>query len=175
MNAAIGILLLLASINPPRRRSELPDDRHVVLTGASLTLAALLALGLAGEWLLDWLDVSLPTFNVAVGLVLAIRSLVDLLTGLPPGGEALPGRSAALVPVFFPVLFRPELALAAVAVGADAGPVVLLTGALVALAAVVGWHTLPANHRMDRAAGVVFSAGLMVLAIDRLVDGIFTL
>jgi small neutral amino acid transporter SnatA (MarC family) len=175
MNVAIGILLLLAVVNPPRRRSELPADREVVATGAALTLVALIVLGLAGEWLLDGLSISLPTFNVAVGLVLAIRSLIDLFTGLPPGGEELPGRRAALVPVFFPVLFRPELALAAVAVGADAGPAVLLIGAAAAMGAVVAWATRGSSPGFDRAAGFAFSAGLMVLAIDRIVDGIFAL
>lgn len=175
MNAVVGILLLLVSVNPPRRRSELPADREVVAAGAGLTFVALMTLGLAGEWLLDGLDISLPTFSVAVGLVLAIRSLIDLFTGLPAAGDVLPGRRAALVPVFFPVLFRPELALAAVAVGADAGLAVLLAGAVAAMGAVVAWVTRPSHPRFDRAAGFAFSAGLMVLAIDRIVDGIFAL
>lgn len=175
MTAAIGLLLLLFTVNPPRRRSELPADSRVVMAGAGLTFLALVSLGLAGEWLLDELAISLPTFHVGVGLVLAIRAAIDLFTGLPPGGEELPGRRAALVPVFFPVLFRPELALVAVAVAVDAGLPTLVVAALIGLAAVVGWCALPPNRRTDRAFGALLSAGLMVLAIDRIVDGIFAL
>jgi len=175
MSTAVGILLLLVTVNPPRRRSELPPDRQVVAAGAVLTFLVLIALGLVGEWLLEGLSISIPSFHVAVGLVLAIRSVVDFSTALPPGGEEMPGRRAALVPVFFPVLFRPELALVAVGVAVDAGRPTLLAGALLAMAAVVGWCALPSNRRFDRAAGVAFSAGLMVLAVDRIVDGIFAL
>jgi len=175
MSAVVGILLLLVAVNPPRRRSELPADRQAVAAGAGLTLVVLVALGLAGEWLLEGLSISIPSFHVAVGLVLAIRSAIDLFTALPAAGEELPGRRAALAPVFFPVLFRPEVALVAVGVAVDAGRPTLVAAAVVAMAAVVGWCALPSNLRFDRAAGVAFSAGLMVLAIDRIVDGVFAL
>ena len=142
MSGLMAVILLIVTVNPPRRRAELGEDWRVVAAGAGLTLVVLTVLGGLGEWMLDGLDITAPTFRVAVGLVLLVRGAVDLVRSPaapiePPGG--------AVVPVFFPVLFRPELGLVAVSVTADAGFGPMALGTALGLALVVS-----AIARLDR-------------------------
>jgi len=172
MSLLLAVILLIVTVNPPRRRAELGEGRRVVATGAALTLVALMVLGGLGEWLLDGLDITAPTFRVAVGLVLLVRGAVDLIRAPaapiePPGG--------AVIPVFFPVLFRPELGLVAVSVAADAGLGPMVVGAALGLTLVVGAVARLDRPRYQRALGMVFSTALMVLAVDRVIDGVFAL
>ncbi len=173
MSAWLAILLLVAAVNPPRRRHELPADGVVVAVGAALTLLALVGVGAVGDSLLDTLDISAPTFRMAVGMVLLIRGVIDMFTRPPgPGGE-WPGMKGAVVPVFFPVLFRPEIALIAMSVAVDGSLGIMTVGAAIALFLVVG--SVLWLRRFDRPLGVALSVVLIVLAVDRLVDGVFAL
>ncbi|MBT8165690.1 MAG: hypothetical protein HKO63_04095 [Acidimicrobiia bacterium] len=173
MSWLLGIVLLGVTINPPRRRLELGDDRQAVAAGAALTLAAVLVLGALGDWILTSLDISGPTFRVAVGLVLVARGVLDLIRAPAPPVD-LPGGSGAVVPVFFPVLFRPELGLVAILVAIDAGLWPMAIGAGAGLAVVVGAVSLDRAGYL-RALGAALSTALIVLAVDRLVDGVFAL
>jgi small neutral amino acid transporter SnatA (MarC family) len=174
MSWVLGVLLVIVTINPPRRRAELATDGRAAAAGAALTLAALLVLGALGEGLLDALDIAAPTFRVAVGLVLVARGAIDLTR---PPGPALerPGSAEAVVPVFFPVLFRPELGLVAVSVAVDAGLAPMLLGAAAGLGLVVAAVMRLDRSLYQRALGGVFSTALIVLAVDRLIDGVFAL
>jgi small neutral amino acid transporter SnatA (MarC family) len=172
MSGLLAIILLIVTVNPPRRRAELGEGWRVVAAGAGLTLVALMVLGGLGEWLLDGLDITAPTFRVAVGLVLLVRGTVDFVRSPaapmePPGGAG--------VPVFFPVLFRPELGLVAVSVAADAGFGPMALGTALGLALVVGAVARLDRPGYQRALGMVFSTALIVLAVDRVIDGVFAL
>lgn len=175
MNGVTAVLLVVAAVNPVRRRYELPEDRRQVALGSALTLSVLVALGLAGEQLLEALDITVPTFRVAVGLVLALVAAAELFRRLSGGGPAPDGHAGASVPVLFPVLLRPEVALVAVVVAADAGIGWLVVGLLVALADVVWWAERIRTPRIDRALAAVLSVVAIVLAIDLIVDGVFAL
>lgn len=175
MNEIVAVLLVLVAVNPVRRRYELPSDRRQVAAGAGMTLALLLVLGLTGEAVLEALDITVPTFRVAVGLVLVIRAFVDLVRALPKGGPVPRGLQGAVAPVLFPVLLRPEVGLVAMLVGADAGIGWLVIGALLALLDPVFWAERTGNARLDRAFGAALSAVAIVLAVDLLVDGVFAL
>lgn len=175
MNGIAAVLLVVAAVNPVRRRYELPEDRRQVAVGSALALGVLVALGLVGEQLLDVLDITVPTFRVAVGLVLALLGAADLFRRLPGGGPAPDGHGGAIVPVLFPVLLRPEVALVAVVVATDAGIGWLVVGLLVGLADVVWWAERSRTPRIDRALAAVLSVAAIVLAIDLLVDGVFAL
>lgn len=133
----------------------------------------LCGLGAAGNTILETLDISAPTFRVAVGMVLLIRGVIDLFTSPPESGEELPGWGGAIAPVFFPVLFRPEIALVAVSVAVDGGLGRMLIGAALAMLLVVG--SVAWLRRFDRALGRGVSVVLIVLAVDRLIDGVFAL
>jgi len=175
MSVWLAILLLVATVNPPRRRSELSTDRAVVAAGAGLTLLVLVIVGAVGDWLLESLDISAPTFRVAVGLVLLVRGAIDMFARLPGPGAEWPGMRAAIVPVFFPVLFRPEVGLVALSVAVDAGLGAMTLGASFGLLILVGLVAWSPGVRYHRAFGVVFSTILMALAVDRIVDGVFAL
>jgi small neutral amino acid transporter SnatA (MarC family) len=173
VNLWLATVLLLAATNPPRRRAELPVSTAVVAAGAGFTLVALVGLGAAGDSILETLDISAPTFRVAVGLVLLVRGVIDLFVAPAAAGEGLTGWRAAIVPVFFPVLFRPEIALVAVSVAVDGSVWRLMVGATLAMLLVVG--AVAWLRRFDRAVGRGVSVVLMVLAVDRLIDGVFAL
>lgn len=173
MNIWLVILLLVAAANPPRRRAELPKGVAVVAAGAALTLLALVGLGAAGDTILETLDISAPTFRVAVGMVLLVRGVIDLLLSPAEPGEELPGWRAAIAPVAFPVLFRPEIALVAISVAVDGGLGRMAFGAAIAMLLVVG--SVAGLRRFDRALSRGVSVVLIVLAVDRLIDGVFAL
>lgn len=173
MSIWLACLLAITTVNPPRRRAELPKNVAVVAAGAGLTLVTLIGLGAAGDTILDTLDISAPTLRVAVGMVLLVRGVIDLFTFPSDAGEEWTGWSAAIAPVFFPVLFRPEIALVAVSVAVDGGLGLMALGAGVAMLLVVG--SVAWLGRFDRALSRGVSVVLIVLAVDRLVDGVFAL
>lgn len=170
----LAVVLLIVTINPPRRRSELGGSVQVIAAGAAITLVVVVVLGALGDWILDSLDITAPTLRVAVGLVLIARGVLDLVRR-PAQPLDRPGWSGAVAPVFFPVLFRPELGLIAISVAVDAGLGPMLLGAVVGLAVVVAATARPHGAGYERALGVVFSTALIVLAVDRLIDGVFAL
>ena len=167
----LAIGLLVATVNPTRRRAELAANRSAVMAGAALTLAALCAVGWGSDGLIDALDISGPTLQVAVGLILGVRGLMDLVRAMPEPVATAEGREAPVVPVFFPILFRPELVLAAMSVSVDGGLGAMTLGAAVGL----GLVALPIADRWSRSLNVVAATVLVVLAIDRLIDGVFAL
>ena len=174
MSWLLGVMLLIVTINPPRRRAELGRGTRAVVAGAAITLAVVVALGALGDWILDSLDITAPTLRVAVGLVLVARGLLDLFRRPAPPLDR-PGWSGAVAPVFFPVLFRPELGLVAISVGVDGGLGPVAFGAAAGLLLVLGAGSLLDRPAYLRALGVVLSTALIVLAIDRLLDGVFAL
>ncbi|MGI9608894.1 MAG: hypothetical protein ACR2NL_01230 [Acidimicrobiia bacterium] len=174
MSVLLAVVLLISTVNPPRRRAELREQMPIVATGALLTFVVLAALGALGDRLLDAFDITAPTFRVAVGLVLVVRGAIDLFWApRPVEGEV--GTRTALIPVFFPVLFRPELGLVAVSVAVDAGFGPMALGAGLGLALVVSAVARLHHAGYQRALGVVFSTSLIVLAVDRIIDGVFAL
>jgi small neutral amino acid transporter SnatA (MarC family) len=170
VTVALAVALLVLTVNPPRRYSELPKRPEPVGQGALITLGSLLVLGLAAESILDALEVSLPTFRIAVGGLIAVRSIIDFIRAPLEADDG----GGAMIPVFFPVLFRPEFVLAAMLVAVDRRVFVMVFGAAVALSLVVAVVALP-RLRFGRPLGVLVSAGALILAIDQMVDGVLAL
>jgi hypothetical protein len=71
------------------------------------------------------------------------------------------------------VLFRPELALVAISVAVDGGLGRMAFGAILAMLLVVA--AVVWLRRFDRALSRGVSVVLIVLAVDRLIDGVFAL
>jgi small neutral amino acid transporter SnatA (MarC family) len=180
---AVLLLALITASNPPRRRAALSvDATPIVALGAALT-AALFVVGAAiATPLLDALDTTAPNLRIGVGLVVGLAGVHDLLRRPPSAGAALPGARAALVPVFFPVLARPDVALLALSTGADHGVAIASGGAVLAMGAVIGWHALanamgerPVFRRVEAAAGRVLAAATVVAGVLLTVDGVFSI
>ena len=103
--------------------------------------------------------------------MLVLRGVYDLIRRLPEPGATWTGPGGAVIPVFFPVLFRPELALAALSVSVDAGLGGMTLGAAIGL----GLVAVPVSRRWGRPLNVIAATALIALAVDRLIDGVFAL
>ena len=176
---------LLLALNPARAVFGVPRSGRS--TGEPVLLAALgggvgalgvLIAALAGDPLLDALDVSEPSFRTAAGVIAALAGAIDLFRGPPSPEPALAGRWAAFVPVAVPLVARPALLILALGAGADEGVVATVAAMAVgvgALTALTAW--CPADGpsgRVLRLAGRLLAAGLVaggvLLAIDGVLD-----
>jgi small neutral amino acid transporter SnatA (MarC family) len=183
MNVWLGVAALVIAVNAPRRRAALSvDDTRVVALGGALATIALVVFGTVATPLIDALDVSAPNLRIGTALVLAAVSVHDLVWRPPSTGAALPGPQAAIVPVFFPVLLRPEVALVALAVGADHGVAVTAAAALLAMVVVTGWHALATPRarsgpfrRIERGLGVLDAGFGAAIAMALAADGVFAI
>jgi small neutral amino acid transporter SnatA (MarC family) len=183
VNAALAVVALVLAANAPRRRPALStDDTVTVALGGLLAALLFVALAAVASPLTDALDISRPNLRIAAGVVLAVVSMHDLVWRRPRPGAALPGRGAALVPVFFPVLARPEIGLLAMSVGADHGVLFTALAAGLSMAVVVGWHALatprveqPVFARVEGGAARVDAALALAAAVAVTADGVFAI
>ena len=192
--------VLVLALNPPRavfgipRRSRPPQSAAAATAGAAReqrspeTAAALAVTGgavgglfvilaaLAGDPILDALDVSEPSFRTAAGVLAALVGAADLFRRPPSPEPALPGARAALVPVAIPLVARPALLVLAIGAGADesvlvtAGAMAVGVAALTALSA--RCSTEEASGRVLRWAGRLLAAGLVACGVLLTIDGV---
>jgi small neutral amino acid transporter SnatA (MarC family) len=184
-SALLWAAVLLLALNPPRAAFGIPRaglSREMVLRTAALggalgALAACLA-ALLGDPVLDALDVSEPSFRLAVGLIAVVVGTADIFRRPPSPDPALPGWRAALVPVAFPLVARPTLLVLALGAGADRSALLTLVAMAVgaaALTALTAWYPPDGPRaRTLRWTARLLSVGLVacgaVLAIDGLLD-----
>ncbi len=170
MNTTVAVLALLGSLNPTRRAVEAgPRPAVVAATGAAIALAIYLAFAGVADRLLGELDISGPNARIGAAAVVALRAGIEL--AVPTRRETLAGRGT-IVPVAFPILARPDVAVLALAVAAEAGmaPVagVCVGGLVVAAALMVRRIEHPALQWIGTAMSVV----AVLAAIDILVDAV---
>ena len=184
-SALLWAAVLLLALNPPRAvfgipRAELTRTmvvRVAALGGALGALAVCLA-ALLGDPLLDALDVSEPSFRLAVGLIAVVVGVADIFRRPPSPVPALPGWRAALVPVAFPLVARPTLLVLALGAGADRSALLALAAMAIgvaALTALAAWYPPDGPRaRALRWTARALSAALVacgaVLATDGLLD-----
>jgi small neutral amino acid transporter SnatA (MarC family) len=185
VNGLAVIAAFVAVVNPPRAVASISPKllragRSVAVVGAAVAAAVGVVLVAVHDPILDALSVSEPTFRLGAGLVIAAMGLRALLLAPDPWGDGLAGgRLAALVPVAFPVLIAPEMAVTAVDMGADEGTGIAVAGVLVALAlaaALGSWPRL-ADDRPPPPwlvpLGRLLGAGAVVFGVARVVSGVF--
>ena len=168
---SFGLLLLafLGAVNPFRARLALPNGHAVVALGAAAALAVAAALVALADPLLDALDVSPESFRLAAGLVLAVEGARVLVWPHPLAAAPLGGRTAALVPVAFPLLLQPGVVVLALAAGAEDAEwrgLVALAAALAAAAAIPRSSLLPAGARLLGALEILAGAAIAIAAIS---------
>ena len=177
-------LVLVAALNPARavfgipRAGRSPQDAlDLAALGGALGGLLVCAVTALGGPLLDWLDVSDPSFRIAAGAVAALGGIADLFRRPPPPEPALPGWRAALVPVAIPVVARPVLIVLALGAGADRGVLVAAGSMAIAVALLCGltqWWTMDGPRgRVMRWAGRLLAAGLVAGGVVLGLDGIF--
>ncbi len=184
------LIVFWAALNPPASAASLasvdplPEERRDGLLAAAGGLAAvllLLAAVLHGP-LLDLLDVSAASFDVAAGIVLIAGAARPMLRGRAIeeaiAAAAGDGRRAVLAPLAVPLLATPAALVAAVSWGERAGEAqtALVAVVLVALTALWLARGPQPRSRAGRAAldalARLTGALLAVLAVGLVVRGI---
>ena len=184
-SAWLWAVALVAALNPfraalgaPRREPDRAGGRTaaaIAALGGAAGAVVVLGVALAGDGLLDLLDVSDPAARIAVGTVAAIAGAADLVRRPPPPEPALAGWAAALVPVAVPLVLRPALILAAVSAHADRGIGVVAAALVVAVAGLAAAATGPtsgAGGRALRWAARLTAAALVATSVLLVVDGV---
>lgn len=183
------LIVFWAALNPPASAASLasvalPGEQRTRLLASAAAIAAallLLAAVLHGP-LLDLLDVSAASFDIAAGIVMIAGAARPLLRGRAIeeaiADAAGDGRRAILAPLAVPLLATPAALAAAVSWGERAGeaPTALVAVALVALTAHWLARGPQPRSRAGRAAldalARVTGALLAVLAVGLVVQGI---
>lgn len=186
MTTALLALAFLGTWNVFRFHPALPSGSRsraervaTVGLGAVLTLGAVLVVAAIADDLLDWLEISPATARIAVGAVVAIWGLRDLVSAPPEPEPALAGWKAAFVPVLFPFLFSPPAALLAVSGSADLGTatcVAVAAAALAPLVAASGFDIASESltaQRVERGLHRLLAGVLVLTAFALVIDGVF--
>ena len=182
-SAWLWLIALLAALNParaafgiPRRRGSPSALELAALGGLIGGLAAVVAAALGGP-LLDWLDVSEPSFRIAAGAVAVVGGAVDLFRRPPSPEPSLAGWRAALVPVAVPLVARPILLVMALSAGADRSVLVAAGSMAIAVALLSGltawWTTEGPRGRILAWAARLLAAALVACGVVLGVDGTF--
>ena len=173
------VVAFVATLDPFRRRDALSVTRaRDVWAGGALAAVVYALVAVLGATTRDALDVSAPNARLAAGLVLVAAGVHATVRAPASFTTDAPTRTDWLVPVCFPVLLRPDLAL--VALAADgAVSVATIAGSAVLAVAVTGawWSAAPeaADRRVVRGASGVLSVALVVAAVRLLLDGLFAI
>ena len=184
------LIVFWAALNPPASAASLASaeplseelrDRLLAAAGAIAAVLLLLAAVLHGP-LLDLLDVSAASFDVAAGIVLIAGAARPLLRGRAIeeaiAAAAGDGRRAVLAPLAVPLLATPAALVAAVSWGERAGEAQTALVAIVLVALTALWLARgpQPQSRAGRAAldalARLTGALLAVLAVDLVVHGI---
>ena len=177
LNPPASVASLASATLPPSRQT----DRLLVAAGAIAAVLLLLAAVLHGP-LLDLLDVSAASFDVAAGLVMLAGAARPLLRGraIEEGiaSAAGDGSRAVLAPLAVPLLATPAALAAALSWGERAGEAQTAAAAIVLVALSALWlaRAPQPSSRAGRAAldalarltGVL----LAVLAVGLVVRGV---
>jgi small neutral amino acid transporter SnatA (MarC family) len=223
LNTWLALLAIVALWNPGYVAAGVPAGprgRRTLYTAAGCLIGGGVLVGLAalGDWVLDALDISVPTAWVAAGLVvlagawMSLRGPQSLVGGLDvvtpvgmgrgplppaavppmgPTGMAWPTMTVhtaapttptiegkvAFVPIAWPLVLRPTLAVAALAFGVTPGPLLLagacVLAAVLTVAIVELWPSTVGEPWWNRWTRNLFSALGVLAGVAVLVDGVF--
>lgn len=178
----LALLGFLSTVNPAGAAVALVRDRRTdrprsVTAGTLGALLVLVALAAASEPVLDALDVSLGTYRLGAGIVIAMAGVRWLVAG-PVAAVPEPEDDRRLAGfVAFPVLLTPGAVVLAVSVGAEHGTAsAAWTAAVAVVLGGVGLYvrrSLP--HLLMNGLVRLLGAVATVVGVIVAVDGIRTL
>jgi small neutral amino acid transporter SnatA (MarC family) len=181
MNGILLGIAYLAAVNPPRTRLGLPEDErsrgrmNVMVVGALLALAGVLAIAGWSGPILDALEVSPETFRLAAGIVIAVAAIITLIRPRPAAEPEAGGLLAAVWPVTYPRLLSAEVVALALTTGAKEGVAATLIAASIAFGSAVALGVLRRTGFTDRVLlnlGRLVTVLLVIVAVFLMVDGI---
>ncbi len=166
------LALFLVAVNPAAVAATVPRSAlfrapaNIAFVTTAVTVAVLAA---CSGPLLDWLDVSAPTFEVAAGVVLGLAAIRWVVLGANP---IAPGEKVPILTI----LLSPQLVAVAITAGTEVGaPIACLAAGVALLTAGVA---VLAQERLAMAvwswaARLVGVAGI-AMALALVVDGVKT-
>jgi small neutral amino acid transporter SnatA (MarC family) len=168
---------MLAAVNPTAVAIVLwPRERGAIgAVAAAITLGIVVGAAAASGALLDALDVSEATFRVATGVVVGLAGAHRLVFAAHPVDVDTPPGSCrrVAVPGLIPALVTPQLAMAAISIGADDGTLTATWTAAVALALAWIAIVLTKRRRVGWLVGTRFLGALAIaVAFALVVDGV---
>ena len=175
-----SLLAVLVAVNPPAVALALwPEEERRTITAAAVITAALAvaAAALSGP-LVDLLNVSPATFQLAAAIVLGLVAARWLIAGIASVAAEGPenGWGRVVVPLLVPVLVTPQLAAISIAAGARDGVVPVIAGVAVGLALAAAAATAAKRRRTPWDTGARFVAVVaLALALALAVDSIKTI
>lgn len=176
MTTALLVLGFLTALNPMRAAAAAParDRPGIGLGTATATLAGITLAAALADPVLDLVGVTGASARIAAGIAMLAVALKDIAVAPPAPEPAFSGRLAALVPLAFPVLFTPAVALLAIAGSADRGVALVVSSSLPGLAAVVGAVVVGGALGRRRAVALGGTAAAAVAAVTTL-DGVYAI
>ena len=130
---------LVTAMNPLRLAVAAPSDPLLRSRTVALAVCGMVGSGVLLAWwsspIAGSVDVSGSSTIIAAGLALVVIGARDAIIRPPEADTGLNGVGSALVPMFFPTLFTPAMAILAIASGIERG--VLSTLAALVIAGVI--------------------------------------
>ncbi len=175
MNSTLIVLAAGCAANPFRVAACAPTNpdtrRRAVAVATLLSLAAVGLLAVLSEPILEAFNVSGSSSRIASGAAVLVVGTRDLFMQPPSPEPALQGWRAGIVPMAFPFILTPGLAILAISAGSDrgAGTAVGMIGAAILVVAVMAvgnigvtyWRTATVGS-----AGVVFGTLLLLNGVS---------
>lgn len=173
MNWIVAVAAIVAAADLPQRVCQLRGYSVVQRLTVAVGLVGVgLALAAVASPLLDALDVSAPTMEVAAGMVLVLWSVLAFFRWTddvaPAAGATWAG---AVVPGLWPIALTPPVAVAVIAAGARNGFPAPITGVVLAAAVIAGPPAV-AGTIGRRPARLASATVGVVLGIVLMTDGV---
>ena len=125
MSTTLIALAAICAANPFRVGACAPSlgatRRQAIALAVAVTVGAVAALTALRSPILDLLNVSGSSSRIAAGVAVLVVGLRDLFSQPPTPEPALKGRLAGIVPLAFPAIFSPALAILAISAAAERG------------------------------------------------------
>lgn len=176
MTLTLLTLASLVALNPCRAAAAAPADHRarVAAMAAGATLGLVVAAALCSGPLLDALGVTGASARIAAGIAMLAVALKDVAARPPAAEPALAGTRAGLVPLAFPVMFTPGVAMVAIAGAADRGVGAAVATAVPGVALAAGAVVVGAALGRRPLVSTVGAVGAAVAALVTL-DGVYAI
>jgi small neutral amino acid transporter SnatA (MarC family) len=176
MTLTLLVLAYLAAANPFRvaAATKEPPANNVLAVFAATFIGATLLATLIAAPILDLVEVTGSSARIAAGIALLAVALNDAITRPPSAEPGLAGAASGAIPLAFPIMFSPAVALLAIAATDDRGIGVALVGVIPALVVAVLLLRFAPLARARLYTSTVGLAGAGVAGLVAL-DGIYAI